>query len=254
MLKGKTFVFGLCAAVLICLAFSNPAQLLAADADPLPFAPAVKNSTVHTRGDVNADGVINIGDVVYLATHLYKGGPAPEPLWTGDCNCEGVVDLGDMVYLVSYLFKGGPPPSCPTGYLINYEGCKEFGKGGATDSIPPNQDCVAYQYDGAGVLLLRHVNAGFNCCPTEILAEVTIEDGIISIVEDESLEGGGCFCLCLFDVDYSIDNLPSGEYTIRVYGMYLQEGDQILEFTVDLGSSPSGIHCVYRDHYPWGIP
>ena len=252
MLKRKTFVFGLYAVVLVCLAFPTSAQLLTADLNPLPFAPAVEHSTVHSRGDVNADGVINLGDVVYLTSYLYRGGPPPEPLWTGDCNSDEIVDLGDVVYLISYLFKGGPPPSCPTGSLINYEGCKEFSKGGATDTIPPDQDCMAYQYDGAGVLLLRHVNAGFNCCPDDLMADINIQDNVITIEEDESLEpSGGCDCLCLFDVDYRIDDLPSGEYTIRVYGMYLQ-GGEILEFIVDLASSPSGIHCVYRDHYPWG--
>ena len=254
MLKRKTFVFSLCAVVLVCLAFPASAELPAADFEPLPFAPVVENITTESRGDANADGVINVGDVVYLATYLYRAGPAPEPLWTGDCSCSGVVDLGDVVHLVSYLFKGGPAPSSPTGSLVDYEGCKEFSIGGAADTIPSDQDCMAYQYDGAGVLLLQHVNAGFNCCPTEILGDVAIEDDIITIVEDESLEGGGCFCLCLFDVNYRIDNLPPGEYTIRVYGMYLDEGDQILEFTVDLASSLSGVHCVYRDYYPWGIP
>jgi hypothetical protein len=235
------------------LVFPASAELLAADLDPLPFARQVNNSTTHSRGDLNADGVIDVGDVVYLAGYLYRGGPAPEPMWIGDCNSDGIVNLGDVVYLVGYLFKGGPAPSSPTGSLIDYEGCKDFSIGGATDTIPPDQDCMAYQYDGAGVLLLLHVNAGFNCCPTEILADVTIEDDIITIVEDESLEGGGCFCLCLFDVNYRIEDLPPGEYTIRVYGMYLDEGDQILEFTVDLASLPSGAHCVYRDYYPWGI-
>jgi hypothetical protein len=28
----------------------------------------------------------------------------------GDVNCDGVVQLGDLVYLVNYLYKGGPPP------------------------------------------------------------------------------------------------------------------------------------------------
>jgi len=252
MLKPTTFLLGLCASVLVCLAFSNSARLLAADYDPLPFAPAVKNTTTENRGDVNADGVINVGDVVYLATYLYRGGPPPEPPWAGDCSCDGVVELGDMVYLVGYLFKDGPPPACPIGFLVSYQGCKHFSMGGTTDTIPPDQDCMTYQCDGAGLLLLRHVNAGFNCCPTEILADLTIDDDSITIVENESLEDGGCYCLCLFDVDYRIDNLPAGEYTIRVYGMYLQ-GGPILEFTVDLASSPSGTYCVHRDYYPWGI-
>jgi hypothetical protein len=66
------------------------------------------------RGDANGDRIINIGDVVYLVTYLYKGGPPPDPLWTGDANSDGIVNIGDVVYLVSYLYKGGPPP-CSAG-------------------------------------------------------------------------------------------------------------------------------------------
>lgn len=63
-------------------------------------------------GDVNADGKVDIGDVVYLISYLYRNGPGPHPLWIGDCNCGGIVTLGDVVYLISYLYRGGPPPGC----------------------------------------------------------------------------------------------------------------------------------------------
>jgi hypothetical protein len=68
-----------------------------------------------TRGDVNGDGIINIGDVVYLVTYLYKAGPAPDPLWVGDANSDGIINVGDVVYLISYLYRGGPPPCSPGG-------------------------------------------------------------------------------------------------------------------------------------------
>lgn len=64
-------------------------------------------------GDLNGDGSIDIGDVVFSINYLYKSGPAPDPLEIGDCNCDQVVDLGDVVYLINYLFKDGPLPSCP---------------------------------------------------------------------------------------------------------------------------------------------
>jgi len=64
------------------------------------------------RGDANGDGTINSADVVYLINYLFKGGPAPDPLWVGDCNCDEVLNSADVVYLINYLFKGGPPPSC----------------------------------------------------------------------------------------------------------------------------------------------
>jgi len=61
-------------------------------------------------GDANGDGSLDVGDVVYLVTYLYRGGPAPEPLWVGDCNCDGVTNVGDVVYLVTYFYRGGDPP------------------------------------------------------------------------------------------------------------------------------------------------
>ena len=64
-------------------------------------------------GDANKDGVVDVGDVVYLINYLYKNGPAPVPiLKAGDASCDGVVDVGDVVYLINYLFKNGPEPCC----------------------------------------------------------------------------------------------------------------------------------------------
>jgi hypothetical protein len=131
------------------------------------------------------------------------------------------------------------------GKLINYTGCIEFQGYGA----PSDKDCIEYEYDGEDVLLLTHVNAGFNCCP-EITADITIVDNIITIEEIEI--SGDCDCLCLFDVYYEIINLEPGEYTILVVEPYLHEDEEILEFTVDLSSSTSGSYCVDRYHYPWG--
>ncbi len=62
-------------------------------------------------GDVDGNGVIDIGDVVYLMNYLFIGGSSPDPLWVGDTDFDGLVDLVDVVYLVNCLFLGGPPPS-----------------------------------------------------------------------------------------------------------------------------------------------
>jgi hypothetical protein len=65
-------------------------------------------------GDVNGDFTINLGDVVYLITYLYKSGPAPKcPTLRADGNSSGVVELGDVVQLISYLYKSGALPLCP---------------------------------------------------------------------------------------------------------------------------------------------
>ena len=69
-------------------------------------------SSLVYHGDANGNGVIDLGDIVYLITYLYKSGPEPIPMEAGDVNCSGIVELGDIVYLITYLYKGGPPPSC----------------------------------------------------------------------------------------------------------------------------------------------
>jgi subtilisin family serine protease len=61
-------------------------------------------------GDCNVDLVVDLGDVVYLISYIYQGGPPPDPICVGDVNDNGMVSLGDIVYLITYIYRGGPPP------------------------------------------------------------------------------------------------------------------------------------------------
>lgn len=61
-------------------------------------------------GDANADGSINLADIIFLENYIFRGGPAPNPICRGDANGNGLINLADEVYLVNYVFKGGPPP------------------------------------------------------------------------------------------------------------------------------------------------
>ncbi len=138
----------------------------------------------------------------------------------------------------------------PSGILVEYQGCKEWTTGIETGTdAAKNQDCIEYAYDGQ-TLILKHVNAGFNCCPGEILADIDIVGNLITITENE--QEAGCFCLCLFDLDFKIENLEPGGYTICILEPYVQVGDEILEFIIQLTSGVSGIFCLNRNYYPWG--
>jgi hypothetical protein len=67
-------------------------------------------------GDANGDGNVDIGDVVYLVSYLYKNGSPPQcdPIADcGDANLDDVINIGDVLYLVNYLYRGGPPPGSP---------------------------------------------------------------------------------------------------------------------------------------------
>lgn len=135
----------------------------------------------------------------------------------------------------------------PTGSLVGFYGCKRRDSGGAT-TTRLTQDCIEYEYLGGGYLLLDHLNTAFNCCPV-FEAGVAVEGDTIIVTEDEI--SGDCDCTCLFDLNYEIVNLAPGIYNVSVIQEYLYPTDEPLDFTMDLLSSPSGIHCVERDHYPW---
>lgn len=69
----------------------------------------------YIRGDVNGDGVRDIGDVIDLLTTLFAAG-APDfgCEVAADVNDNEAVDISDAIYLLSYLFiVGSPPPPGP---------------------------------------------------------------------------------------------------------------------------------------------
>jgi len=151
----------------------------------------------------------------------------------------------------SCIFSPGTPPQ---GRLISRTDCKSFPQpdSQAARSIrAANQECIEYIYDGKSVLLLKHVNAGFNCCPGTVSADIQISGGEIRIKEKES--SSLCDCNCLYDLAYEFVGVAPGITRISVVGPYQPEGDPPLEFLVDLGGAASGSYCVERTRYPWSI-
>jgi len=135
-----------------------------------------------------------------------------------------------------------------TGSLVSHGECKYSETSSAMDGIPQNNDCIVFDYDGIGTLNLLHVNSAFNCC-TELQAAISIGENIITIEEAET--GEICRCICLYDVEYLVENLPPGAYQLTVTGCWLPEGEEPLVCQLDLGGHVSGECCIERQHYPW---
>jgi hypothetical protein len=76
-------------------------------------------------GDVNGDGKLDSNDTEFLIDYLFRGGPAPVPLWVGDINEDGTVNVGDVVYLINYFYRGGPKPACKGTTFISEAGSFE---------------------------------------------------------------------------------------------------------------------------------
>jgi hypothetical protein len=211
-------------------------------------------------GDSNRDGRVNLVDILYMIEHLYNdpAGPEPDPFQSGDANADGTLNLLDILYLIEYIYGSprGPEPVCelnlgpPQGELAWNSGCKSFLEKMDPGPVSDTMDCLEYQYDGRGNLVINHINGGLNCCPV-VLAEIEINGHNIIIDEIDSLDNGGCYCLCLFDFTYEFENIEPGTYTIRVIEPYKPDGDEDLVITVDLVGEVSGMECVVRTEYPW---
>lgn len=83
-----------------------------------------------------------------------------------------------------------------------------------------------------------------NCCADEVIAEISIDDTFISIKPKEVYLNGPCFCTCLYDLDYEINDLKLGVYKIIVKSFELP-------LELDLTKPISGTYCGDRNQYPW---
>ncbi len=102
--------------------FTNPiiidgysSQVLRFAGPYLTYEPANVSGEVSLSGicgDANNDDVVNILDITYLISFLYKGGPGPAKPDMADVNNDGLLNLLDITYLINSIYKGGPDPQC----------------------------------------------------------------------------------------------------------------------------------------------
>jgi hypothetical protein len=223
-------------------------------------------------GDVNGEGgdEPTIGDIGYMIDALFISGAqfdwycVPE----ADVNQSGGpyptsddITIGDISELIDYLFITGSQlglhdclgEGTPGDWIVNRTTCKSSASISLTDDVPGNQSCVDYVYEAGGKLTLHHINAGFNCCPLDVTARVWLADHTVYIEEEEVLDGWGCWCLCLYDVDIEL-MVPPGEWRIVFIEPYLESqgpNNDPLDFTVDLSAPTAGRECASRGEYPW---
>ena len=112
-----------------------------------------------------------------------------------------------------------------------------------------NQSCLFYKYDGDSILNITHYNAGFNCCPEKILTSFELRNDTIFITEDDSLQL--CRCNCLFNVEFTIHNLPPGQYVITLNEPLVPLEEKKFIIDIDLEDVPMDQICQFRDFYPW---
>lgn len=135
--------------------------------------------------------------------------------------------------------------------LIGKSDCKSNKSAEINQSVTYSQSCIDYSFDQATKkLTLKHINAGFNCCPESLYCTVAYRNDTIVVQEYE--KSLGCKCNCLYDLDFEVGGIEPGKYQLYVIEPYA--GNQAkLNFELDLRNQKQGSWCVTRTQYPWGL-
>ena len=69
--------------------------------------------TKFRRGDVDADGAVQVNDAVQVLSRLFLGGNALRCEDAADADDSGAIEMNDPIRLLSFLFLAGEPPAAP---------------------------------------------------------------------------------------------------------------------------------------------
>ncbi len=159
--------------------------------------------------------------------------------------------IGFSIYSCQKENTGVIPPDFK-GLLISKSDCKkDFKSTNEKVGTPDSLSCVNYSFDAAtNNLTIKHINAGFNCCPDSVYCDISLKGDTIIIQEKEKVPQ--CHCDCLYDLNIEVQGVSSRKYQVKLIEPYVEGATQIL-FAIDLAKDPSGSYCVTRKYYPWGV-
>ncbi len=167
-----------------------------------------------------------------------------------------------MKYLFLLLFLVGLFSACTsepenpdamdlTIQLLGNPQCNGLKSGNTIVEPSASQSCLEYLFDQeTGKLSLKHLNAGFNCCPDSLWCTVVYRND--SIIVQEFEKHVGCKCNCLYDLDLVIEGLVPGTYHLKLNEPYLGNQEPLI-LDLNLRSEKQGSSCVKRTIYPWGL-
>jgi hypothetical protein len=156
-----------------------------------------------------------------------------------------LIFLTALVFLMASCEK---PPDVSTSLTSTSDMQCKSGSDLKTGEPGKTQSCISYEYDGDSTLYLVHYNAGFNCCPEQILVDFEVKGDSLIITEDDLKQD--CRCNCLFHVNITIHNLKKTKYHVKIIEP-LARVESLLVFDLDLKKKATGQECVTRDYIPW---
>ena len=143
----------------------------------------------------------------------------------GDFDCDGDCDGTDAAGFKFDFGRSSFNNPCPACVVEEWCGYDEMPFVGSYS----NSGCLGNFMEAAGeygcgddeivaevmgnVILLKHFNAFYNCCPDDIAITMTVEGNVLQLKETEI--NVGCRCMCCYTVESEIGGVEPGEYTIE---------------------------------------
>jgi hypothetical protein len=166
-------------------------------------------------GDFDEDGEVNCDDLRVLA--LAYMSISGDDNWNPACDIsdpnDEVIDGRDFgVFSMDWDGCGDPPPE--PGMSYNIEDCDPCSPGAKSTAGDKNGLRFSATVDGNHILFEDMMVA--NCCPDELLVEMTVDGAIITVNEIEHTSMP-CLCICDFPVTATLGPFEPGTYTLEVY-------------------------------------
>ena len=117
------------------------------------------------------------------------------------------------------------------------------------ESIDNKHTYVSYKYENS-TLFLKHYNSSFNCKEdAPISADIEKKGNKINIKETQDLSNGRMRCMCLRDLDITVNEISADVYEIHIDD---NSADDEILFTVNLEEKKEGMVSYERLTYPYG--
>jgi len=91
----------------------------------------VVEGVAFVRGDSNASGRVDLADIIFILSYLFRSGETPPCLDAANVNGDIAIDISDAIYMLNYIFNHAAPPKPPfpdCGTIPKEEsiGCESF--------------------------------------------------------------------------------------------------------------------------------
>jgi hypothetical protein len=166
--------------------------------------------------NLDLDGDVDINDLTLFALHWLETG-CGHRYWCGgaDQNGSGMVNLKDFgIFCKNWDWVDGYGKAGMSYQIEDCDPCDPCGPG--AKSTAGDKDALRFSVTVQGNYILFEDMMYANCCPDELLLEMTIEDDLITIYEIEHTTNW-CDCMCDFPVIAMLGPFEPSTYTLEVY-------------------------------------